>query len=431
MLIFIILMLAEIFTLLMQRSVCENILESQNRGKIVQTGVWVGFFVLFNGGTYFWSWSAFVNLLIFSVLFVAVQSLLYEGGIRKKLMITVLFCIMGILSEFLVYQTGRVLGYGMEDAILVGEERILCALISKLVWFIEVKIVLLMLKKYRHAEVGVLDWMEVFFVPVSSICIVIFMFEPYAKGGGELKLVAACLVLFINLFTFYLYGEVQEKVLFQAERDFLVREKAGYAQQLKKNSEAWMQIQKSRHELKQTYLLVQTYLEQEAYDKIKDYYAEKIRVLSDEESIVRTGNICFDTIVNYKGTVAKEQGIEIRPEVMIPYDMELEEQEVCSLLGNLLDNAIEAAGEVWEDERIITLKAKMSGKNMYVEIGNPYEGERKKKGENFLTTKENVKEHGIGLKIVGNIVKKHNGILKIDDGDNYFKVSLLVYDIGR
>lgn len=55
----------------------------------------------------------------------------------------------------------------------------------------------------------------------------------------------------------------------------------------------------------------------------------------------------------------------------------------------------------------------------------------RKRGENFLTTKENVKEHGIGLKIVGNIVKKHNGILKIDDGDNYFKVSLLVYDIGR
>lgn len=111
--------------------------------------------------------------------------------------------------------------------------------------------------------------------------------------------------------------------------------------------------------------------------------------------------------------------------------MKLEDVDLYSLLGNLFDNAIEAAKEVEKEEREIKLMAKVSGNNLYLEIENPYVGNLRKKGGNYLTTKENRKEHGLGLRIVENIVNRHSGEIRINDTDNNFKVKVLIYNIGK
>ena len=83
------------------------------------------------------------------------------------------------------------------------------------------------------------------------------------------------------------------------------------------------------------------------------------------------------------------------------------------------------------EEREIKLRAKMSGNNLYLEMENPYAGELRKQGRNYLTTKENKNEHGLGLRIVENIINRHNGQMIIDDKDNYFKIKVLLYEIGK
>lgn len=71
---------------------------------------------------------------------------------------------------------------------------------------------------------------------------------------------------------------------------------------------------------------------------------------------------------------------------MIPYDMKLEDVDLYSLLGNLFDNAIEAASKVDIEEREIKLLAKMSGNNLYLEMENPVL-QSEKTGAEYLTTK--------------------------------------------
>lgn len=111
--------------------------------------------------------------------------------------------------------------------------------------------------------------------------------------------------------------------------------------------------------------------------------------------------------------------------------MKLDDVDLYSLLGNMFDNAMEATQKVEADEREIKLTAKISGNNLYLEMENPYAGNLRKQGKNYLTTKENRKEHGLGLRIVESIVKRHNGQMLIDDKNNYFKVKVLLYDIGE
>ena len=139
--------------------------------------------------------------------------------------------------------------------------------------------------------------------------------------------------------------------------------------------------------------------------------------------------ITFDTIVNYKAAVAQKNHINVKLDTMIPYDMKLEDVDLYSLLGNLFDNAIEAASKVDIEEREIKLLAKMSGNNLYLEW-RPYTGNLRKQGRIILQQRDK-NEHGLGLRIVENIINRHSGQMIIDDKENYFRIKVLLYNIGK
>ena len=248
------------------------------------------------------------------------------------------------------------------------EVAIMYTILSKLVWFVEIKIALLFLKKNKNIVIRNMDWLEVFIVPVSSIFIVMAMFVPLTDEYVWAKLLASILILIVNLFTFYNYNELQEKALYQAERQFLTQQVENYAVQLQEMSKTWQQAREYRHDMKQRYLLIESYLNRNEYEKIRELYRQSVETLTEEDNLSKTGNVTFDTIVNYKAAVAQKNHINVKLDTMIPYDMKLEDVDLYSLLGNLFDNAIEAASKVDIEEREIKLLAKMSGNNLYSEI---------------------------------------------------------------
>ena len=73
----------------------------------------------------------------------------------------------------------------------------------------------------------------------------------------------------------------------------------------------------------------------------------------------------------------------------------------------------------------------MSGNNLYLEMENPYTGNLRKQGQNYLTTKGDKNEHGLGLRIVENIINRHSGQMIIDDKENYSRIKVLLYNIGK
>lgn len=427
----IILILIEMFTVLMQRNVCEKVFDGKKVGTEIQVIVWVAFYVISNMFTYFLELPSWLNMLIFSVLFFGVLSWLYEGSLKMKLVLAIFLCLIGMLSEVIVCFIGILCGIDIPHMLQDTEIALMYTILSKLVWFVEVKIALLFLKKNQNVVIKAMDWLEVFIVPVSSIFIVMVLFVPFTNMYIWMKLVASMLILIINLFAFYNYNELQEKALYRAEKQFLIQQVESYAKQLQEMSKLWQQTREYRHDMKQKYLLLESYLNRNEYGKIKEFYQQSIEFFTEDENVSKTGNISFDTIVNYKAAVAQKNNIKVKLNTMIPYNMLMEDVDLYSLLGNLFDNAVEAVRKVQEDEREINLVAKMSGNNLYLEMENPYDGKLRKKGETYLTTKENGKEHGLGLQIVENIVNRHNGQIIIEDEQNYFKVKVLLYNIGR
>ena len=368
------LILVEIFTVIMQRNVCEKAFDRKPAGTAVQVMVWAAFYIISNVTTYFFELPSWLNMVIFSVSFFGVLTWLYEGSIRIKLVLVLFLCLIGMLSEVMVCFIGILCGIDIIHMMGNTDVAIMYTILSKLVWFVEIKIALLFLKKNKNIVIRNMDWLEVFIVPVSSIFIVMAMFVPLTDEHVWAKLLASILILIVNLFTFYNYNE---------------------------------------------------------YEKIRELYQQSVETLTEEDNLSKTGNVTFDTIVNYKAAVAQKNHINVKLDTMIPYDMKLEDVDLYSLLGNLFDNAIEAASKVDIEEREIKLLAKMSGNNLYLEMDNPYTGNLRKQGRNYLTTKGDKNEHGLGLRIVENIINRHSGQMIIDDKENYFRIKVLLYNIGK
>ena len=427
----IVLILVEIFTVIMQRNVCEKSFDRRPIGTAAQVTAWVAFYIISNVFTYFFEIPSWLKLVFFSVLFLGVLLWLYEGSVKIKLVLVIFLCLIGMLSEVIVCFIGILCGMDLIHMLEDTEVVIMYTILSKLVWFVEIKIALLFLKKNKNIVIRNMDWLEVFIVPVSSLFIVMAMFMPFTDQYVWLKLIASVLILIVNFFTFYNYNELQEKALYRAERQFLTQQVENYAVQLQEMSKIWQQTREYRHDIKQKYLLIESYLNRNEYKKIRELYQQGVENLKEEDNLSKTGNISFDTIVNYKVAVAKKNNIKVKLDAMIPYDMKWEDIDLYSLLGNLFDNAIEAAGKADIEERGIKVLAKMSGNNLYLEMENPYVGNLKKQGRNYLTTKVNKNEHGLGLQIIENIINRHNGQMIIDDKNNYFKIKVLLYNIGK
>lgn len=423
----VVLALAEIFTVVMERNVCEKVFDKKHTGILAQFLVWAFFYLVSNGLTYIANFPTWLNPFIFSILFFGVLSVLYEGLFKIRLVFVVFLCLIGILSEVIVCFAGNLVGIDIMHMLQNAEVMLVYMILSKLVWFIEIKAALLFLKKNKNIKIRRMDWVEVFTVPVSSIVIVLAMFLPFTDDFIWLKLAASVLVLMINLFTFYNYNELQEKALYRAEKEFLTQQVGNYAIRLQEMSRNWHQMREYRHEMKQKYLLVDTWMKQRQYDRIRELYQHEKDILAEDEYFSSTGNISFDTIVNFKASVAQKNGIKVNLTAVIPYDVMFDDVDLYSLLGNLFDNAIDAVKQTVQEERIITLTAKLSGENLYLEMGNPYTGDLKKRGFEYLTTKENSGEHGLGLRIIKDIAKRHNGEVIISDTDHYFNVKILLY----
>lgn len=108
----------------------------------------------------------------------------------------------------------------------------------------------------------------------------------------------------------------------------------------------------------------------------------------------------------------------------------MEEREICSLFGNLLDNALEACEKVTDKERKkISIKIEQHMQMLFLEIKNGTDKLPAKSGHTFLTSKQDKSLHGYGLKSVERIVTRYDGDLAYEMEDGMFVVSITFFDL--
>lgn len=157
------------------------------------------------------------------------------------------------------------------------------------------------------------------------------------------------------------------------------------------------------------------------YEEIVRYLDMLDEDLTNVETVIKTGNRMTDAILNSKLSLAAEQGIRVKAETQIPVSLTVSELDLCIIIGNLLDNAIEACMELPQEERLIRIYMEMKGNYLYLALTNTAGGKKKK---SFQTTKG--EGHGFGLARADAIVKKCGGYITRASEDEAFSTEILL-----
>ena len=189
-----------------------------------------------------------------------------------------------------------------------------------------------------------------------------------------------------------------------------------------------LEQQKSiRHDIKLHLAMVKRYLlEGEKGDAVK--YLEDIFEELEVKSYIESNNIAFDSIMNYKLSEAKKD-VKIETNVTLPQEVKMDVMDIVIIMGNLIENALEAVERV--SEKKVEIDVFFDRGNLFINIKNTFDGEIKyskdSTKEKRIISRKGGRNHGYGLKNVKRSVEKYNGKLEISHDEQIFNVNVLVY----
>ncbi len=182
----------------------------------------------------------------------------------------------------------------------------------------------------------------------------------------------------------------------------------------------YRQMRGWRHDYHNHIQLMKAYLDLEKYEEMAEYLNNLDRDLTNIDTVLKTGNVMVDAILNSKLSLAINQDININAKATVPKSLQIADIDLCVIIGNLMDNAMEAATELKNPEdRFIRVYIREMKGQLYISITNSMKGNAKKAGLEYITTKLG-KNHGFGLKRVDSIVDKYEGFINRQSEEGVF-----------
>ena len=187
----------------------------------------------------------------------------------------------------------------------------------------------------------------------------------------------------------------------------------------------YRQIRGWRHDYRNHIQLMKVLAANGDLDGLKTYLDELDTDLNTVDTVVKTGNAMADAILNSKISLAKSKGITVHCDARIPVQLKMSELDLCCIIGNLFDNAIEASLPLPQEQRLIRVYMDMKGMQLDISFTN-FTSTKKlaKVGKVFQTTKG--EGHGFGLVRIDNIVERLDGYLSRNSEDGAFTTEILI-----
>ena len=158
---------------------------------------------------------------------------------------------------------------------------------------------------------------------------------------------------------------------------------------------------------------------------IQDYLDKLDTDLNTVDTVIKTGNAMADAILNSKISLAKSKHIPVRADAHIPVALAVSDLDLCVILGNLFDNAIEASLRLPEEERMIRVYMDTKGAQLYISFTNlAAGGKQKKENGRFRSTKG--AGHGFGLFRIDSVVGRLGGYIRRASEAGAFTTEILL-----
>ena len=187
----------------------------------------------------------------------------------------------------------------------------------------------------------------------------------------------------------------------------------------------YRQMRGWRHDYRDHIQTMKAFAAADDMDSIRSYLDSLENGLTTVDTVIKTGNRMTDAILNSKISLAKSKNIPVTADAHIPVELGLSEVDLCVIVGNLFNNAIEASLALPEDKRSIRVYMDMKNTQLYISFFNlTAQKKQTKVGGLFKSTKG--EGHGLGLVRIDNIVERLGGYLSRNSEDGAFTTEILL-----
>ncbi len=374
----------------------------------------------------------FLQITVMFVMGMVYSSLFLKQSLGKKIYFNVLWNVIFMVSNLLTFfVTVQVSGTPAETLLEPGTvHRIVILFIHKIVLIFMLFVAIYYNNKNKN---GYKQWLMAVIqfsgaVIIGALLVNLSIETDFVKDGN-VELVLMAIILFLMCIVVCVCQHIiniqnDYKVENEKLKNYLEEEE----KEIKRIEELYDNSRIIRHDIKHYAVVIKDYLREKEYTKIEELIDGVIINHIENDTVYYTGNNSLDAILNNKKAMSKTLGIDFTVEIScsIPDDIMV---DVCVILSNLLDNAIEA--EKQEEKGYIKVKISMQQDMLYFSVVNKISKSVITVNPSLSTTKTDKTSHGLGVKSVKKRVKELDGIYKVKEENGEFKTIIYVPNMGN
>lgn len=363
-----------------------------------------------------WQYCAFYLFLLFLLTF------FYEEAWEKRIWVVLTLGSIRLSCLLLVFLAeGRV--FYAPEICMSASLFLLCFVIMKRIPF-----------EQNDEDIGETSrlWRVLLLLVSAASTAALFGLLHETKVSALFAVICCICFLIIDLSTFLLYHAVRQNAAYVKQRDSYRQLLHYYKNQIEVIVESQNNIRALRHDMKNHLLHLRIQLENKKYEDALCYLNTMTENMKGNMEYVSTGNTEADCLLNYKIRIAKKVLKKVEYQIQIPVDCEWKSFDFNIVMGNLLDNALEAAQD--SEEKFLKIVIHVNKGILLIHVANSYKNIPNRQGKQFLSTKQEsdtncMKEacHGIGLQNVKRIVEKQNGDMELHYGNGLFEADVMLY----
>lgn len=270
-------------------------------------------------------------------------------------------------------------------------------------------------------------------IPLFSALLVLCMLLDNVPGNRFADylhnyVVGFCLLTIIitNLGLIFLLNRVYQQNLDREKLKHLEQQKRLYMETMEIQRQSQTEIEKYRHDVKNLYLGLDNCIKTGRYEEAREMLKKELDIVYRSRQVMNTGNLDLDCLLNHKISLALSKGIALETQVKLKEPIQIEMRELYIIVGNMLDNAIEAVQKLPGGGKIKFYLE--SGKGvLFIKESNEFEGNLIKKGDGFATTKAESEKHGYGISNMEEAVKRYNGKLDLYTEGREFTAEVCIF----
>lgn len=354
--------------------------------------------------------------LITNIVPLFLITMLFECKIMIKIVISFLVYAVNMFSDGVVFAVSKSLDI---NTIVISS-----GLITSLTVF-AIEMIWEHYKRFKYMEVVRTSYLfALLLVPLCSIVIGILTIQQ----ANFRTVILSALLLVINALVFYLFDNLVRLYNDRHEKMMLEQQNKAYINQIKLVYDSQNALKYYRHDMRNHLFKMRDMVEKSEYKQLEEYIGQAVSYMKIDKKVIDSGNSEIDCLLNYKLRNIEEMNIKLETKFVLPHELFINVFDINIVLGNLIDNALEALKQC--DERELIVRLTYSKGVMFITIKNSFSGNIKIDSNNrkLFTTKKDFKNHGLGLQSVQYTIDKYYGTMEIETTEKMFIVKALMYN---